>query len=160
MNIQELAERLRADPAMAERVLRLCEPPAKAQVLCRQDAVPVLAPLLAGRETEAFVCIALDCAGGVIDAAILTQGSARATVVDPAQILRWALTRKSVPRSIILAHNHPSGDTEPSPEDIDITKQVAKATKAVGLVLLDHLIWADPEQVYSFVEHGQLPGYT
>lgn len=157
MSVLELTKRLRKDPELAARMLRLCEPPQRARMLCNTDAVPILAPLLAGRDTEALVCVALNGAGYVIDAAILTQGSPQATVVDPVQILRWALTRKAVPRSIILAHNHPGGDPTPSVADIDVTKQVAKAAKVVGLLLLEHLIWADPEQVYSFVEHGVMP---
>lgn len=158
MSVLELTERLRKDPELAARMLRLCEPPPqRTPVLSAADAAPILAPLLAGRETEALACIALDGRNRCIDAAILTQGSFQATVMNPVQILRWALTRREVPYGIMLAHNHPSGDPTPSPMDIGATRQVARAAGAVGILVLDHLIWADPETMHSFVEHGEMP---
>lgn len=151
-----LLQRLREDPALAQRVMRLCEPPSTAEVSNYRDLIPVLAPLLAGRDTEALVAIAVSSRGKVIDAEILTTGSMSATVVDPAQVFRWLLTRKKPCRRLILAHNHPSGDPVPSVADREITKQLVAAAKVLCVEFMDHAVWTDSENIYSFAAHGEI----
>lgn len=136
------------------------EPAAAFRVDGPAAAVAVLAPLLtkdgALLEEEAFAAVALGSRGGIIDAAVLTRGSHRMTVVDPVQVLRWALTRRRLPSSIVVGHNHPSGDPSPSGQDIDTTRRLAAACRAVGVTLADHLIIGEAGRYTSLAEQGQL----
>lgn len=65
-------------------------------------------------------------------------GSLNSSIVHPREVLKSALLSNSA--SIIVAHNHPSDVTDPSPEDIEVTKRLIDAGKIVGVDLLDHLI--------------------
>ncbi len=149
---------IREDPALAERFLRLVAPTPPLVHLARAEhAYAVVRPLLAGRATEALVCLAMDSKHRVIESAILTTGSASATVVDPAQIYRWALTRSRQVCSIILAHNHPSGDVTPSPADINLTALIAEVGRTLAVPLFDHLIVGDPDRWCSMAQLGLMP---
>ncbi len=148
---------LRREPALAERCLRLLSPPPESvEVTLPEHALPLVWPLLAGRDHEALVSVALDIRARSIEVAVLSSGSPGATVVDPAQIYRWALTRSRPAASILLAHNHPSGDPRPSFADRVATERVAAAGKALHIPLADHLIVADPERWCSMAELGLL----
>lgn len=149
---------LREDPALAERCLRLLSPePAPGEITLPERAVALVLPLLAGRDHEALVCIALDNRCRVIDVAVITTGSVSATVVDPAQIFRWALTRSRPAAAIILAHNHPSGDPKPSFADRMATEKVAAAGRTLNVTLADHVVVADPDKWCSMAEMGWVP---
>ena len=133
------------DPEVAARVARLLgvsEPP-PTSVTSPEDVVSLVRPYLAGRETEALICVAVDRRNRPIDVAVLTTGSSGFTIVDPSQILRWVLTRTRPANAFILAHNHPSGDPTPSAQDHEVTTRVNAAARAVGLRLLDHVIVTD-----------------
>lgn len=147
---------LAARPELARLILLVAEPPADEPLTTPAAAAAVVRSHLIGRETEAFLAIALDRRSRVVAAETLTTGSSRFTVVDPPQILRWALTRQRAVESLIIAHNHPSGDPTPSVQDRDVTRQVASGCRAIGLRLADHLIVADPDRWFSFAATGEL----
>ena len=147
---------LRERPELVERLLLLAEPPSNGCIRSHVDARNIVSPMLAGQEREHLVGIALDRRHGVIDAAVLSIGSDVHAVVEPRYIFRWALTRKRLAVSIVIAHNHPSGNHEPSSEDVDVTNRVAEAGRVVGVTLLDHLIVAGDAYV-SLAERGLLP---
>lgn len=147
---------LAADPDLAERIVRAFGARPTAAVTVPEHAAAIVRPYLAGREEEALVCVALDRRRRVVDVAVLTVGSAGYTIVDPAQVYRWALTRKRPVNAIILAHNHPSGDPTPSTQDVDVTARVASAGRTLGVPLLDHLVVTDTDHV-SLAERGQCP---
>jgi len=84
---------------------------------------------------------------------IVSKGILNQTLVHPREVFKSAILRNAA--SIIIAHNHPSGNSEPSKEDIAITKQVADAGKIIGIPLVDHIIFTS-EKYYSFAEHGHL----
>lgn len=139
------------------------EPPARFKVDGPAAALAALLPLLTdgeGRplEVEHFAVLALGPRGGIIDAAMLTRGSARATVVDPAQVYRWALTRARLPAGIVVGHNHPSGDPSPSSQDIDTTRRLAAAGRTVGVALHDHIVVGEAGRFTSLAEQGYLSG--
>ncbi len=69
------------------------------------------------------------------------MGSLNASIVHPREVFRAAIKRSSA--SIVCAHNHPSGDPTPSPEDIQMTKRLVEAGDIVGIEVLDHLIIGD-----------------
>lgn len=100
---------------------------------------------------ERFVVIWLNSANRVTGFEVLTEGTLNASLVHPREVFRGAIVATCA--SIIVAHNHPSGNKEPSREDIDITKQIAESSKILGIPLHDHIIFAD-EGFTSFAERG------
>ena len=151
METDEIIRKL-ADPGLRAKVEWLLSEPTVGA--CSPLALAdVVRPMLAYRETEALVVIALDQQTRVIEAAILSEGSHRLTVVDSIQVLRWVLTRNRPASRFAMAHCHPSGSTMPSAQDDEVTKAVRKAADAVGLPLIDHLI-VGSGAIYSYAEHG------
>jgi DNA repair protein RadC len=109
-----------------------------------EGAVRHLRPLLCfDREAERLAVLCLGKRGGVIAKRVLTVGNDGFTIVCPKQILRYALTRERPVSAIVLAHNHPSNNPEPSHQDVSCTERVAAACKVVGLHLLDHVVVCD-----------------
>ncbi|MFC5402460.1 RadC family protein [Cohnella soli] len=92
-------------------------------------------------EKEHFVCLFLNIKNEVIGRETISIGSICAAVVHPREVLRSAIRHNAA--SFVAAHNHPSGNPTPSPEDIQLTKQLAEAGTLVGIELLDHVIIGD-----------------
>ena len=159
------ADLARARKALAERpdlanLVLLAAEPLLDQVMEPAHAAKVFLPMLLGRETEALAACALDQRNRVIGTTILTTGSSRFTVVDPCHIFRWALTcHRRMPSTVLIAHNHPSGDPAPSVQDREVTRRVASAGRTLGIRLADHLIIADPGRWVSLAELGELPPF-
>jgi DNA repair protein RadC len=109
-------------------------------------------------EHERLSAIYLDRRRRVITSQVLSIGSAGYTIVDPIVILRPAIELNA--QSIILAHQHPSGDITPSAEDRSITQKVAAACRVVGIPLLDHIIIGYGENYTSLAEMGYVPTET
>lgn len=84
---------------------------------------------------------------------LVTLGTLEASLVHPREIFRTAILKAA--GKILVAHNHPSGSTEPSIEDRQITYQLKEAGRIIGIKLLDHVILTD-QGFYSFTEHGDL----
>ena len=102
----------------------------------------ILKPLFAKEDdVEQFFCIFLDTKSRVIAIEKLFSGSLNCTMVHSREIIKKVLKHKAL--SIIVAHNHPSGDTEPSQEDYDVTDQIKLAMKAIEGNLCDHIIVGD-----------------
>lgn len=140
-----------------ERVARMYNPcPVGATLNSPRATAEFARGYLDGREVECLLAVALDAKLRVIEADILFIGTDGYAVVDPKVILRWALTRKRMPRHLVLAHNHPSGDTTPSDADHEATKRMRKACEVVGLKLADHVIVCDGDSFYSFAADGAL----
>lgn len=117
-------------------------------------AYEIIFPLLAGLDVEKLVAVFLTRRFRVISTEVLSVGSVQHTIVDARTILRRALLADA--SAIILAHNHPSGDVEPSTEDIESTRHVRAAGDLIGVTVVDHIVYADPMQFYSMAEHGLL----
>jgi len=98
---------------------------------------------------EKFLVFWLSARNMVIGFEEISRGSLNDTVVHPREIFRGAIVASCA--HIIIAHNHPSGNPEPSNEDIKITKQIAEAGKIIGINLFDHIIFAG-DSFTSFVE--------
>ena len=134
--------------------------PAARKVNSPAAALAALLPLLTDNGAvlaeEHFAVVALSRGGKVIDAAVLTKGSDGFTVVDPKQVFRWALTRpgRAHPASILIGHNHPSGDCRESEQDVAVTRRVAEAGRVLGLPLMDHIIVGSGGRYTSFAERG------
>ena len=104
-------------------------------------------------ETECFVVLCLDAKNGMRAAEIVTTGLLDASLVHPREVFRAAILRNSA--SIVLLHNHPSGDATPSTEDIRITRQLIEAGKVLDIRVVDHVIIAPGNgAAYSMRESG------
>ena len=109
-----------------------------------------------GRSREYFMVISMDTKNNPIGVALLHIGGRSSAVVDASVVLQAVLLSGGT--SFIVAHNHPSGNSDPSPEDGAVTARIKNASKAVGLFFLDHLVLTDHESDYfSFADHGRMP---
>ena len=117
-----------------------------------QDIYAALARYARARN-ERFFAITLNGAHEIIKIHIVSIGLVNRTVVHPREVFITAI--KDNATAIVVAHNHPSGHLDPSPEDREITDRLRNASEVLGLALLDHLIFSRTGY-YSFVEHGLL----
>ena len=117
------------------------------------DAYGLIKPYLADLIREEFWVFHLNRASSVVLAEKLSIGGVSGTTVDIRLLYKSALERLT--SSIILAHNHPSGQMRPSRSDIELTKQVVKAGKLFGIDVVDHLI-VGASSFYSSADEGKL----
>ena len=89
-------------------------------------------------ENENFAVILLNSKGNLIDKKIMTEGVVNNAIVYPRQIAEDALKNKAV--RVIIAHNHPSGDSSPSKKDVELTHIIAESLSTLGIKLRDHII--------------------
>jgi DNA repair protein RadC len=132
---------------------KLASPAEKKQVLASKDVFEILHAKIADLPHEEFWMLLLNRANKITHQIKLTQGGTGQTVVEIPLILKTAIDKLA--SGIIVGHNHPSGNTEPSPQDIKITQQLAAACKIVDIRLLDHLI-VGHKNYYSFADNEQL----
>lgn len=90
------------------------------------------------KQQEYFVCLTLDGANRLIAKRIITIGTLTASLVHPREVFAEAITDRAA--SIIVAHNHPSGNLQPSQADRDVTERLTRAGELLGISLVDHLI--------------------
>lgn len=128
-----------------------CEAPSQRYGPCTSPkaAVPVLRAIFAELDDyqENFILVVLNQKGRVIGHKVLSSGTETACLVSPEMVFRAALILGGT--SILVSHNHPSGDPTPSREDIFLTKRLRSAGDLLGLPLADHIILGSPE-FYSF----------
>ena len=128
----------------------------KYNVTCSEDAYKYMLSTYK-KETicykEYFKVLFLNQANQVLGYTLISEGGLTETTADVRLIFQAALLTNSV--ALILAHNHPSGNLKPSPEDIRLTKQVREASNFMRIKILDHIILSDTEY-YSFADEGML----
>lgn len=110
----------------------------RVQVRCPADAANVLIPLIGHQEQEHFAVLYLNTRNRIVDQEILYRGTLNTSLVRRAEVFRGAVRRNVA--AIIVAHNHPSGDCNPSPEDIALTRQLVEAGKLMEIDMLDHFV--------------------
>lgn len=93
------------------------------------------------QEQEILMLAMLNSKGRLLKDMVISKGTVRASLISPREIFIEAMRNQAV--GIILLHNHPSGDPQPSPEDFALTMRVRKAGKILGIELLDHIIIGD-----------------
>ena len=123
------------------------------RITSSHDVVEIFQPMLADLPHEEFWALLLNKANKVIDKVRVSQGGVAGTVVDVRIIVKAAVEKLA--SSVIIAHNHPSGNPKPSDKDLSITKKLKDAANLFDIVLLDHLIITDNE-CYSFADNGNL----
>lgn len=106
-----------------------------------EDVFNYANPKLSGLKQEHFMIISLDSKNNVISDQILFIGTLNSLIVHPREIFRFAI--KECANSIVLVHNHPSGDSKPSPEDIKIADKLEAVGKIIDIPVLDNVIIGD-----------------
>lgn len=137
----ELGRRL-AEEAASWNDMRIDSP----EKVCR-----IMLPHMRGLDHEECWVLFLNRANRLIAKEMMSSGGQDSTIIDRRMILRRALDRKAV--SLILVHNHPSGNAAPSAEDISQTRELTRALKSCDLNLLDHVIIAG-NGFYSFADES------
>ena len=130
----------RSDVYVAELTKRRYRGKTPRSIRGPDDVVAVLGPKLRKESREHFLVLLLNARHEVIGKETVSIGTLNASIVHPREVFRPAILASAA--SIILAHNHPSGDPEPSEEDLGITKRLAEVGELVGIGVLDHVIVA------------------
>lgn len=144
---QELMQIPGIGPAKATSILAAVElgkrafqiRPMEKMIIDGPDAAAAALSLdLMWQQQEKFAVVLLDVKNRLIGTKVVTIGTATETLVHPREIFREAIKQSAT--KLIVAHNHPTGNTDPSPEDIQSTEQLLKGAQYLSLPILDHLI--------------------
>jgi DNA repair protein RadC len=127
----ELGKRLEADAG--EKPKPILKSP--------DDVAAEVRSQLKGKKKEHFLVLCLDTRNRLIASRPVSIGSLDTSIVHPREVFKEAVSACAA--SVIFAHNHPSGDPEPSKEDVELTKRLAKAGEIMGIDVLDHIIVCD-----------------
>jgi len=107
----------------------------------------------ADRQQEHFLRVSLNGAHEVLSIEVVSIGLVNRTIVHPREVFSTPLKERAT--AIIVAHNHPSRNLQPSKEDREVTVRLKESGRLLGIELLDHIIFSD-EKYYSFLENGEL----
>lgn len=118
-----------------------------------RDVYEIVRRHLGDPPQEHFVALLLDTQHAVRGVHTVTVGILDASIVHPRETFRAAILANSA--AVVIAHNHPSGDPTPSPEDREVTRQLVEAGRIIGIPVLDHVVIGDGRYL-SFVEAGLL----
>ncbi len=105
---------------------------------CPQDVYSLLGPELKALAQEQMRVLLLNTRNQVVGQRTVYQGTVNSSAVRPAEVLRAAVIENAP--SIIVSHNHPSGDPTPSPEDVSVTRDLVAAGKLLDIELMDHIV--------------------
>ena len=159
---EELASRTGAPAELARRLAAALElgrraaarTPVRGEPLRGgRDVQRFLAPHLHGLRAECFHALYLDAKGGLLEWRRISEGTLTASLVHPREVYAPALALRAA--ALVVAHNHPSGDPEPSAEDRATTRRLQRAGRLLGVELLDHVVVAGNDYC-SFLEQGWL----
>ncbi len=131
------AAQLLAALELGRRVM-MAAPQERDQINMPAKAARILQALIGHQEQEHFVVLYLDTRNHILDSETLYKGSLNTSLVRVAEVFRGAVRRNCA--AIIVGHNHPSGNPEPSPEDITLTRRLVEAGKLLEIELLDHIV--------------------
>jgi DNA repair protein RadC len=138
----ELANRAGAEDSLARK-----------KVSCSRDVFTFFNPILRDSSYEEFWILLLNRGNKIINSICISQGGLSGTVADPKKIFKTALEQYAA--SVILCHNHPSGNVKPSESDIRLTQKLKKAGSFLDLPVIDHIILGDGSY-FSFADEGLL----
>lgn len=117
----------------------------KVYINTSKDVVKLLKPELSFLKREHFVGLYLDSRNCLLKKETVSIGGLNTSIVHPREIFNIAIQESA--NSVIVAHNHPSGNPKPSKDDIEITKMLVKASKIIGIDLLDHVVLGEGKYV-------------
>jgi DNA repair protein RadC len=119
-----------------------------------RDGADIIRQFIGDMDREVFVVACLDIKNKVANITTVSMGSLNASIVHPREVFKTAILSNA--GSIIIGHNHPSGNPEPSFEDIGVTKRLVEAGKLLGIEILDHVIIGDDGNFTSLAEKRML----
>lgn len=123
------------------------------KITCSKDVFEYFVSLIGDYTFETFFILLLNRANKIIRHVRISEGGVTGTVADPKKIFKMALENNAT--SMILCHNHPSGNINPSEADIRLTKKLKAAGDMLDVPVLDHIILGE-EKYYSFADEGEL----
>lgn len=123
------------------------------RIFSSRSVIDLLQPALADLPHEEFWVLLLNKSNRIIERIRVSQGGVGGTVVDPKLVLKHAVERLA--SALIVVHNHPSGNPQPSDKDIALTEKLKNAAQFFDIILLDHVIITDGE-CYSFADNGKM----
>ncbi|MGE9616623.1 MAG: JAB domain-containing protein [Solitalea-like symbiont of Acarus siro] len=121
-----------------------------------RDLYNIIAPKLSALKHEEFCVLLINKVGKYILSKRLTIGNESTTIIDPKLIFRTAIENNA--SNIVLAHNHPSGNINPSDKDKQMTLSLIQASKSIKINIIDHLIISS-KKYYSFADHNLINSY-
>lgn len=141
------------DYKVAKELVRRRQSPEKVKIKSSLDTYNIMS-FLNDDDEESFYIITINRYNSVINKSFISKGHDYATIVGIKQIVSIAIKEKAC--SVVLCHNHPSGNKKPSDADVNITKKVKEGLSIFDIMLLDHVIIARDNGHYSFADDGIL----
>jgi DNA repair protein RadC len=123
----------------------------KVKVETSKDIVDYFKPSLRDMKKEIFKAVLLDGKNKIIKEVTISEGTLTKSIVHPREVIKEAVIESSA--ALVLIHNHPSGEPQPSQDDIEITNRIISACDLVGIKVLDHIIIGD-DNYFSFFNEG------
>lgn len=123
-----------------------------AKITGPDDVEKIARFFLEDKAEEYVIAIALNSVGDVVAVHEISHGTISASMVNPGEILKRILLNNA--SSFVIAHNHPSGNCNPSSDDNKVTERAKKAAEIIGVKMLDHLIIGDTS--YSYANNGRI----
>ena len=117
-----------------------------------QTVADLVAKYIGTPDREMFIVLALNTRNKINGIHTVSVGSLDTSIVHPREVFKFAILANA--SSIIVAHNHPSGDTTPSSDDIELTKRLKQASEILAIDLLDHIVLGHDGQYLSFRDRG------
>ncbi len=160
--VSELARQRGVGPAKAARLaaafeltrrLRARTPGTRTVLSTPAEVYAAFAPLMEDLKREVFRVALLDAQNGLLRDCVVSEGTLSASLVHPREVFKPAILESAA--SVVLLHNHPSGDPTPSREDVRLTRQLAECARLLGFRVHDHLVIGRGRFV-SFAERGLL----
>ena len=118
------------------------------------EAAPILRDYIGDLDREVFVVAMLTTRHRILGLHTVSVGCLTASLVHPAMVMKPAILASAA--GLVLGHNHPSGDPEPSAEDLALTRRLAAAGSLLGIEILDHLVIGEAGRFVSFRQRGFL----
>ena len=143
---------IKAALEIGKRLLRETNLPKK-KIHNALDLVNYYGPCMRDLKKEKFKVILLDVKNKIIRDIDISEGSLTESIVHPREVLKEVIKESAA--SVIFLHNHPSGESNPSKNDLDITERLASACELVGVKVLDHIILGE-DNYFSFAQEGLL----
>lgn len=135
---EKKVKQLKAIAELARRIYEVDFGNVKAKITGPKDVSDLLMHEMKFLKKEHLKVVLLDTKNNVMDIETVSIGSLSSSIVHPREVFNIAIRKSAA--SIILVHNHPSGDVQPSREDINITKRLRESGQIIGIKLLDHII--------------------
>lgn len=141
---------------LKQAAIRLVENPplySKEKIRTPEDAIKVVGKEMSGYDREVVCIINLKTDGSPINFSLCSMGTLNQCVIRPADLFKAAILSNA--NSMIVLHNHPSGNLEPSGADVNVTKRLIKAGVILDIPILDHVIVAPDSSYYSLRDNDK-----